>query len=62
VKILKRIGGYLALFILSLVPAGIALRYEAGPNEIGLIYLGTLIWAILAWGALRLIESSEDII
>ena len=35
---------------------------QQNPNEIGMIYLGTLIWAILAWGALRLIESSEDII
>ncbi len=61
-KKLNQIGGYLLLFILSLVPAGIALRYEAGLNEIGMIYLGTLIWATLAWGALRLIESSEDII
>ncbi|MCK4772802.1 MAG: hypothetical protein KAT18_07765 [Candidatus Latescibacteria bacterium] len=61
-KMLKRIGGYLLLFILSLVPAGIALRYEAGANEIGMIYLGTIIWAILFWFALRIIESSEDII
>ena len=61
-KILKKIGGYLLLFILSLVPAGIAYQYEAGANEIGMIYLGTLIWAVLFWGALRIIESSEDII
>jgi len=59
---LKRIGGYLLLFILSLVPAGIAFRYEAGANEIGMIYLGTLIWAILFWFALRIIELNEDII
>ena len=55
-KILKKIGGYLLLFILSLVPAGIAYQYEAGANEIGMIYLGTLIWAVLFWGALRIIE------
>lgn len=61
-KILKRIGGYLLLFILSLVPAGIAFRYEAGANEIGMIYLGTIIWAILFWFSLHIIESSEDII
>lgn len=61
-KMLKRIGGYLLLFILSLVPAGIAFRYEAGANEIGMIYLGTLIWAILFWFALRIIELNEDII
>lgn len=61
-KMLKRIGGYLLLFILSLFPAGIAFRYEAGANEIGMIYLGTIIWAILFWFSLRIIESSEDII
>ena len=61
-KILKKIGGYSLLFILSLVPAVIAFLYEAGANEIGMIYLGTVIWAILFWSALRIIESSEDII
>ena len=61
-KILKKVGGYVLLFMLSLVPAVIAFQYEAGANEIGLIYLGTVIWAILFWGALRIIESSEDII
>ncbi len=61
-KILKKIGGYLLLFILSLVPAVIAYRYEAGANEIGMIYLGTIVWASLFWGALRIIESGEDII
>jgi len=62
VKILKKVGGYVLLFVLSLVPAVIAFLYEAGANEIGLIYLGTIIWAVLFWGALRIIESSEDII
>jgi len=62
VKNLKKVGGYVLLFILSLVPAVIAYQYEAGANEIGIIYLGTIIWAILFWGALRIIESSEDII
>ena len=61
-KQLKKVGGYVLLFILSLVPAVIAYQLEAGANEIGLIYLGTVIWAILFWGALRIIESSEDII
>lgn len=61
-KILKKVGGYVLLFMLSLVPAVIAFKYEAGANEIGLIYLGTVIWAILFWGALRIIESSEDMI
>ena len=61
-KNIKKVGGYVLLFILSLVPAVIAYQFEAGANEIGLIYLGTIIWAILFWGALRIIESSEDII
>lgn len=61
-KSLKRIGGYILLFILSLVPAGIAYIYKAEPNEIGMIYLGTLIWATCLWGGIHLIEKNEDII
>ncbi len=61
-KIFKKVGGYVLLFLLSLVPAVVAYQYEAGANEIGLIYLGTIIWAILFWGAIHIIESSEDII
>ena len=58
----KRIVGYSLLFILSLVPAGVAYIYDAGANEVGMIYVGTLIWASIAWLALRLIEANEEIL
>ena len=58
----KRIVGYVILFILSLVPALVGYMYEAGANEIGMMYVGTLIWASIAWFALRLIESNEEIL
>jgi len=62
VRSVKRIVGYVILFLLSLVPAFIAYMYEGGANEIGIMYVGTLIWASIAWFALRLIESNEEIV
>ena len=38
----KRIVGYVILFILSLVPALVGYMYEAGANEIGMPVLGSL--------------------
>ena len=58
----KRIIGYSILFLLSLVPAAVAFVYDAGANEVGMIYVGTLIWAVIAWLALRLIEANEDVV
>ena len=58
----KRIIGYAILFLLSLAPAAVAFLYHAGANEVGMIYVGTLIWAVLAWLALRFIEANEDIV
>jgi hypothetical protein len=62
VTAIKRIVGYILLFLLSLVPACVAYVYEAGANEVGMIYVGTLIWASIAWFALRLIEANEEIV
>ncbi len=52
-KALIRFIGYILFFILSLVPAGLAYLLDAGGNEVGLIYLGTLLWASLIWGAIH---------
>ncbi|GEM_PF-2212467 len=52
-KALKRFIGYLLFFVISLVPALIAYFLDAGSNEVGLIYLGTLLWASLVWGAIH---------
>ena len=58
----KRYLGYALLFLLSLVPGAVAYMYGAGANEVGMIYVGTLIWASIAWFALRLIEANEEIV
>jgi hypothetical protein len=58
----KRILGYSMLFLLSLAPAAVAFLYDAGANEVGMIYVGTLVWAVLAWLALRFIEANEDVV
>jgi hypothetical protein len=62
VRSFKRIAGYAILFILSLVPAAVGYMYEANANQIGLMYVGTLAWASIAWVALRMIESNEDVV
>ncbi len=59
---IKRIAGYSILFLLSLMPALVAYIYDAGANEVGMIYVGTVIWASLAWLALRLIEANEEVV
>lgn len=61
-KQLNRIIGYALLFILSLVPALIAYWQGAGANEIGLIYVGTIIWTGLLWFAIHYIEKNEEVI
>ena len=58
----KRIAGYVILFILALVPALVAYMYDAGANEVGMIYVGTVIWSAIAWFALRLIEANEEVV
>jgi len=53
VRALKRFIGYLLFFVISLVPALIAYFLDAGSNEVGLIYLGTILWATMVWGAVH---------
>ena len=51
--------GWLVLFIISFAPAGIALKYGGNPTLVGKLYLGTMAWVALAWGAGTLIRKSE---
>ncbi|MFQ6093864.1 MAG: hypothetical protein ACE5OR_14525 [bacterium] len=59
-RLVKRILGWLILFILSLVPAGIAYYYGGSPTLVGEFYLGTLAWVAIAWGAVHLIRKGEE--
>ena len=59
-RLVKRILGWLILFILSFVPAGIAYYYGGHPTLVGKFYLGTLAWVALAWGAVMLIRKGEE--
>ncbi len=59
---LNRVVGYSMLFILSLVPAVVAYLQDAGANEIGLIYVGTLIWVAAFWFAINYIQKNEEVI
>ena len=58
-RIVKRILGWLILFVLSFVPAGIAYYYGGTPTLVGKLYLGTLAWVAIAWGALILVRKGE---
>jgi len=53
VKVLKRFGGYTLLFILSLVPSVIAYVYDASANQVGMIYVASIIWCALLWRGLH---------
>ena len=53
-KALKRSGGYALLFVLSLIPAIIALTLDATANQVGMLYVGTIIWSTLLWRGVRL--------
>ena len=48
-KALKRFGGYTLLFVLSLVPSVIAYVYDATANQVGMIYVGSVILCALLW-------------
>lgn len=48
-KALKRFGGYTLLFVLSLVPSVIAYAYDATANQVGMIYVGSIILCALLW-------------
>ncbi|MFC1628110.1 hypothetical protein ACFL3H_03220 [Gemmatimonadota bacterium] len=53
-KALKRFGGYTLLFILSLVPSVIAYGYHASANQVGMIYVASIIWCALLWGGMHI--------
>ena len=55
---LKQLVGYLLLLILAFVPAIIGYYCEAGSNEMGLIYIGSLMWVTLLWFFYRKAETS----
>jgi len=51
VNVVIRFVGYLILFILALVPAFFGLQLGATANQVGMIYVGTLVFATLGWAA-----------
>ena len=59
-RFVKRILGWLILFILSFVPAGVAYYYGGSPTVVGKFYLGTLAWVAVAWFATSLIRKGEE--
>ena len=46
---LKQLAGYILLLLLAFVPAIIGYWFEAGSNELGMLYVGSLIWITLLW-------------
>jgi len=58
VNTLKQLAGYLLLLLLAFVPAIIGYYFEAGSNEIGLMYIGSLVWVTLLWFFYRKAETS----
>lgn len=46
---LKQLVGYILLLLLAFVPAIIGYWFEAGSNELGMLYVGSLIWITLLW-------------
>jgi hypothetical protein len=54
VKALKRSGGYALLFLLSLVPSVIAYSFDATANQVGMVYVGAIIWCTLLWRGVRM--------
>jgi hypothetical protein len=57
VNTLRQLAGYLLLLVLAFVPAIIGYYLEAGSNEMGMIYIGSLIWVTLLWFFYRKIEN-----
>ena len=54
---LRQLAGYLLLLILAFVPAIIGYYFEAGSNEMGMIYIGSLVWITLLWFFYRKVEN-----
>jgi len=54
VKALNRSGGYALLFVLSLIPAVIAYTLDATANQVGMVYVGTIIWCTFLWRGVHL--------
>ncbi|MFC1499877.1 hypothetical protein ACFL6T_02515 [Candidatus Zixiibacteriota bacterium] len=53
-KALKRFGGYTLLFVLSLVPSVIAYVYDASANQVGMIYVASIIWCACLWAGMHI--------
>ena len=53
-KVLKRFGGYTLLFVLSLIPSVIAYVYDASANQVGMIYVASIIWCGLLWRGIHI--------
>ena len=50
-KVARRYGGFLLLTLIAFIPAYFAYRVGASANEVGMFYVGTLIWSLLGWNA-----------